>query len=249
MDLICCLVVLAQDLWAFCRQAKWWPSVMVTLPWISTTPGAEAWALLIVLHSSAGRLGIVTDCLGNVYIIRNGKERATHAFRPLARLWGLIFSALDDTGAEVVDAGLTWMPAHTALHQVGVALRSDGKPISALDRRANGLADALTKHATEQHRVPPRTRRSLQEATEGIVFAAALAGVTCMAANNHRQSIMHPDGTTSVQVCRNAASLRATALPRAKHKCEVASKALDVALAASCSHSAASSGDVVPRAE
>ena len=122
-----------------------------------------------------------------------------------------------------------------------MALLSDGQPISFLDRRANGLADTLAKHAAEQHRVPTRVRRVLHEATRGIEYAAALAGVTCMAANNHRQSVVHPDGTSSVQVCRDAAPL-----PRAQRQRKVVIKAAVAGIKAT-TPAAASSGDAVPR--
>jgi len=63
--------------------------------WITNAAGAEGWALLEVLQSCPDAPNIITDCLGLLQQLQRGAADATDARRPLARLWGLIFAALD----------------------------------------------------------------------------------------------------------------------------------------------------------
>ena len=39
-------------------------------PWVRTIPGAEAWALWLVLTNTAARRKVVTDCMGNLQKLR-----------------------------------------------------------------------------------------------------------------------------------------------------------------------------------
>ena len=50
------------------------------------------------------------------------------------------------------------MPSHTAVTDVGVSTLSDGKTLTAYDRRGNEEADRLAKKAAAQHRVPEHIR-------------------------------------------------------------------------------------------
>ena len=59
--------------------------------WIVDSAGAETWALYIVASFSPVLPYVVTDCLGVVNTLRDGKVRATSSFRPLARVWNMIF--------------------------------------------------------------------------------------------------------------------------------------------------------------
>ena len=77
----------------------------------------------------------------------------------LARIWNGIFAALDDQDAALVD--IAWMPAHTAVTDVGVSTLSDGRTLTAHDRRGNEEADRLAKKAAAQHRVPEHIRRRM----------------------------------------------------------------------------------------
>ena len=65
-------------------------------PWIDTIPGAEAWALYIVLSLCSTLPSVTTDCLGNRRTLLEGKEPATAASRPLARVWNAIFACCKD---------------------------------------------------------------------------------------------------------------------------------------------------------
>ena len=50
---------------------------------------------------------------------------------------------MDDEVGNPVD----WMPAHTAVHDIGVKLKSNGEPLTESDRKMNDKADALAKSA------------------------------------------------------------------------------------------------------
>ena len=83
--------------------------------WIHTANGAGGWALLQVLRISVGAEAIYTDCRSLLATLHLGQEAATAANRSMARLWGMIFHCLDDSGAALLlqDAdGLVWLPAH-----------------------------------------------------------------------------------------------------------------------------------------
>jgi len=63
--------------------------------WVDTTPGAEAWALNIVVTATVGRKQVFTDCLGNLSTLKRGSTWATASNRRYARIWGSTFSALE----------------------------------------------------------------------------------------------------------------------------------------------------------
>ena len=72
----------------------------------------------------------------------------------------MIFRTLDcpDVQSEISSL-LTWIPAHgSASSTIGIALRSDGRQVSAVDWRANRLVDAAAKAAAAQERVPEGIR-------------------------------------------------------------------------------------------
>ena len=79
---------------------------------------------------------------------------------------------------------VVWMPAHTALRQIGSAVKSDGTFLSALDRDANDLADKGAKVAATSRRVAEAVRaRLLEESSEVADMARWIAMVTVQA--NH----------------------------------------------------------------
>ena len=126
-------------------------------PWVSTIHGAELWALqMAVLHGLPGS-AYRTDCLAVVDVHAQGRQAATSAARYYARIWNVIFTALDD--AETVD--LAWMPAHTKVHDVGRLFLSNGELLTEADRRANAEADRLAKLSAAETRVPPLVRGRL----------------------------------------------------------------------------------------
>eukprot|EP00973_Karenia_brevis_P087762 12173174-Karenia_brevis.AAC.1 len=92
---------------------------------------------------------------------------------------------------------LVWMPAHGSRSSVGHAIKSDGSMVSSTDWRANRLADALAKAAAGQHVVSKRISRYMSDALEAYEYGAALAGVTCKAANCYHCTVHLPDGSTT----------------------------------------------------
>jgi hypothetical protein len=148
--------------------------------WICTIPGVEAWAFTLILRHTFSRKSVITDCLGNVHALDRGMEWASDPCRPLARLWKPIFEDPGHTGPGM----LAWMPAHTAASAVGVAKRSDGTILTAVDRRANALVDGFAKLAAGEQQVPRYIAKLFKAAEIAIEHADAAIGVTCKAANN-----------------------------------------------------------------
>ena len=126
-------------------------------PWVTTIHGAELWALQMAVQHALPGSAFRTDCLSIVEVFFQGVNVATAAGRYYARIWHVIFSALDDNeSAASVD--LAWMPAHTKPDDVGRLLLSDGTPLTTADRQANAEADRLAKHAAEATRVSASVR-------------------------------------------------------------------------------------------
>ena len=74
------------------------------------------------------------------------------------------------------------MPAHTAEHDVGVLLKSNGEALTGADRRANDIADSLAKAAALGRRLgQDLLDRLQQEAAEVTEMAVWLAKVTVRA--------------------------------------------------------------------
>jgi hypothetical protein len=139
--------------------------------WIRTSGGAEAWAFFVVVDVNPTPPGITTDCIGILDTLDRGRIDATMSRRPLARLWEMIFGALDDYPVALHREGVfLWMPAHGSASTIGHALRSDGRPISPIDWRANRLADALAKSAARAHRVSPRVMRMVSDAIAAMEY-------------------------------------------------------------------------------
>ena len=96
------------------------------------------------------------------------------------------------------------MPAHGNKNSIGVALKSDGSEVSLVDWRANRLADALAKEAAGADRIDPNAMQMLADANAAFEYGAALAGVTCKAANCYTERIVMPDGTTTTLTKRDS---------------------------------------------
>jgi len=173
--------------------------------WITSAAGAEGWALYTALRSSTRPPRVVTDCLGLVTQLERGLSDATAPHRPLARLWGLIAAALDGAVPEQwLRDELAWMPAHTSMAAIGRMLRSDGRPVSRRDWRANRVVDKLAKTAAG-FRTPPRDLLKLLHAANAAAqHAGACLGLTTFAANNYRETAWRPDGTAVATLYRDA---------------------------------------------
>ena len=173
-------------------------------PWIDSIPGAEAWALFTVLRMCHTLPAVTTDCLGNRRTLLEGKEAATRADRPLARVWNAIFSCCEDALISQLDAMLTWCPAHTSWATVGSKLRSDQRPLTVLDWRANALADAAAKLAANSARAPRAVRDRYRQLIAAHQYGAAIAGVACRAANHHCTHTVDREGNVRVAILRDS---------------------------------------------
>jgi len=172
---------------------------------VRNAAGAEAWALRIVLANAVQAPRITTDCLGLVNQVGRGLEDATAAHKPLARIWKLIASSLDFTvPCGWVNKDFKWMPAHTSRSAVGVAIRSDGCPVTYLDWRFNRLVDKVAKTAAAKGRAPLAQRRLVAEACQAVEFSAALLGLTTHAANNYLTTEWRADGSAHTLVRRDS---------------------------------------------
>ena len=168
---------------------------VVPPPWITDSAGAEAWALYVSLTFAPVAPNIVTDCLGLLRRLQDGTCRATAEAQPHARIWGMILNILDSDKQVIACAEkLFWMPSHIARCDIGQSTKSDGTAVSALDWRANRLADAAAKQSAMANRPPSQVRERLkflqQAYSDGIV---ALATVT-HAANYHQVTTLDETG-------------------------------------------------------
>ncbi len=127
--------------------------------WIVDIPGTEAWAILqgtnITMPGSPYRV----DCKPCIDAIHKGIRWATASCRPLARVFNLIFPAIDDSPVE----SFVWMPAHTSASDVGVKRLGNGDLLTALDRSANDRADVLAKEGAATERVSAEIRKMLTD--------------------------------------------------------------------------------------
>ena len=121
---------------------------------------------------------------------------ATAANNPTARIWNLIFAAADGL---ITDDDLCWMPAHKARCQIGQALRSDGRPISALDWLRNMVVDKLAKSAAKSQRLSTDTKLRMQAIQETAAFWRRRLGRVTHASQNLRHSYI--DETGALRSC------------------------------------------------
>jgi hypothetical protein len=173
--------------------------------WCCTAAAAEAWALCTALSCCPFVPHLRTDCQSLLLTAAGGAQQATSANRPLARVWGMIASALDgDTTSMVEHKQLVWMPAHQPLSAVGHKELSNGKLLTVVDWRANRLVDALAKLAATRGQAPKAIVRLLESGKAAMRHAAALLGVVTHGANHHEVPVQRPDGTWGVKTVRDA---------------------------------------------
>ena len=148
--------------------------------WVTTIYGAELWAVqMVVRHVVPGAARILCDCQAVQRDCGRGLKWATAPGRVLARVWAVVAAP---GGGAVPD--IIWMPAHTAEHDVGVLLKSNGEALTEADRRTNDAADSLAKAAARGRRLQQDLRDRLQrEAAEVSEMALWLAKVTVRANN------------------------------------------------------------------
>ena len=149
--------------------------------WITDIPGTEAWAILQAAVVAEPGSDYRVDCKPCVDAIQRGKEWATSSRRPLARVFNLVFTAIDDTPLEA----FVWMPAHSTADDVGSLLLGNEAPLSEVDRQWNARADAEAKAAVEAHRVPVEVRRRVKQEAKRVREAAMWLGRVTHLANSH----------------------------------------------------------------
>ena len=168
--------------------------------WVTDIPGAEAWALYQAGTVAEPGSVFRCDCKPCVDAFHNGREWACAANRPLARVFRLVHTALDDVRPDDV----VWMPAHTKHAEVGVRELGNGTVLTERDRRGNEIADVHAKAAVAAHRVPRERVEAFRLHCEAAQRAARWLGrVTWLASNQ-------PAPCT-----RDSIASRATALKRA----------------------------------
>ena len=121
--------------------------------WVDSIQGAELWALSKAAECCFSHLSFRTDCYSALQGVEHGVAWATASSRKYARVWTRIFHYFD---AGLPD--LAWMPAHTALHDVGVLWLSNGQLLTHQDRFGNNEADRWAKAAACGDRVPREVR-------------------------------------------------------------------------------------------
>jgi len=201
--------LLARHGWSFVAMDRGGAVVAVARgvppPWVDDIPGAEAWAVLQAAYVAELGSQFRIDCEPCVKAIHRGRAWATSAERPHARLYGLLFSAIDDTPVEA----FVWMPSHTGLADVGRLLLGDGSTLTADDRRGNERADTEAKEAVAEYRVPLAVRARVASEAHTVHGAACwLRRVTHLA--NHQPTAPQRDsqgGRRRGQRPRQAAQL------------------------------------------
>ena len=116
--------------------------------WVASSSAAEAWALFLTLREVTVLPAIITDCLRLLSTAEAGFSAATGPKMANARIWQLICDLMDGQVAQLRQS-LVWMPAHTSIDQCMHRQRSDLRHVTAVDWRANQLADALAKAAAK----------------------------------------------------------------------------------------------------
>ena len=199
----CSLVVVSQDgdLVAYGHA--------VPPAWVRSAAAAELWAVMLVLLANPAPPPIVTDCLSILTTAIGGTASAIAPSRPQAQIWDRIATILGADVSMLVDCSLlTWMPAHRSMAVIGAAMRSDGRPVSAQDWRANRLADALAKAAIGDIAACRLGISQLAVAQELVRHEAAVLGAATYAANNHVVMVLGRDGQQHRKTLRDSTALR-----------------------------------------
>ena len=190
----------------------------VPAPWVRTAAAAELWAVMLVLTCCIQPPCIVTDCQSILTAAAAGSASAAAPDRVLGHLWGRIAVLLDaDVSLLVTPDHLIWMPAHGAATSISQALRSDGNHVTALDWRANRLADALAKAAIGPTPECVAAMMVLDVAETLVKHECAVLGAVTHAANHHIVSITDDGGAQRCKIVRDSSGIKrgATKPPRA----------------------------------
>jgi hypothetical protein len=182
--------------------------------WVKDAAGAEAWAFAAILRMCPELPSTMTDCYNVLRAISDGRGKMMAASSPLARVWMTAFNILDDYGAYELDK-VTWMPAHNGQGSIGRVFASNGKPLTAVQWRANRLVDLLAKSAARPRRLPREARKLVETAAAALEYSLAKLGAVTHAANHYRVSTVLNDGSTTYSNKRDSSGMQPTAKKRA----------------------------------
>ena len=106
-------------------------------------------------------------------------------------------AALDAKLEKLVTSGaLVWMPAHKGAGAIGHAEKSSNTPLTAVDWRANRLADYLARKAAKSTAISAAQRKLLNSAAALAKFSATKLGIATWKANNCERTEVSADGST-----------------------------------------------------
>jgi hypothetical protein len=146
---------------------------------------------------------VTTDCLGLLGFLEMGRCAATSHDKVLARVWGMIYSALDcEHGPAMIN--ITWMPSHSNRNSIGNVFTSAGQPVGVRQWRANRLVDAIAKHEARRHRLRAVDLAKLRVAEKAARHSAAVLGMVTHAANHFLTHVPNPDGTLVARWLRDS---------------------------------------------
>ena len=156
----------------------------------------------LVLAVTPTRRSLHTDCKANVTMLASGRQRATAGKRAVPRIWVSIFNSLDDDSPQA--ESVVWMPAHRSQAQIGIATKSNGMPITAVDWLANMAVDELAKSAAHSVRVPPQTLSKLDKAQRVATYWRAQLAEATFRSQNHVVSTTLQDGSVQTETRRDS---------------------------------------------
>ena len=152
-------------------------------PWIQGIEGAEAWALFQSLLVTIPPLcRYWPDCLPVHLAIQKGPQVAEDPKNVLARVHGMILTALEDASLSLIG----WMPSHLTLGDLDfqLAVKSDGSLVNVRGLQGNKLADELAKRGVEHHRVASSDVKVWKAKVEEVRSRAMWIGTATAEAND-----------------------------------------------------------------
>lgn len=210
---------------------------------VRTAAAAELWALMVTLMINITPPVVVTDCLAILTAAGTGSAQVIAANRKIGHIWSRIVAILDDDVASLVATRrLIWMPAHGPISAIGRSIKSNSRAVTAVDWRANRLADALAKSAIGHTSACVAAEKLLSRAEALVRHEAALVGVVTRAANAHVIEATCEDGRVTKRTVRDSTGCRR---PRQR----IAGRATSVAAAEAVAISDARDAEVVHPAE
>jgi hypothetical protein len=140
------------------------------------------------------------DCLAVLQMYQQGFAALAAACQYFADVWLIVQQAWDGR----TDVDLAWMPAHTAVADIGVALLSNGVPLTAFDRNGNAAADDLAKAAARAGRVDSDLRSRIAALDERVTQQATWVAHATLLANGCRMDdgVARRDATTTPAALR-----------------------------------------------